>query len=65
MTVRYTGQGNMASITSIPAALGAQLLARGKIKLKGVFPPEACVQPSDIIEPLLTMNLSILKTEII
>lgn len=62
-TVRYTGQGNMASITSIPAALGVRLLAKGEVRLKGVYPPEACLKPADIIEPLIEMKLSIQQRE--
>jgi len=34
--------------TGVPAALGAMLMALGKIKLKGVFPPEAAVDPIEL-----------------
>lgn len=36
--------------TGIPAAIGAMLMARGKITEKGVFPPEGCVNPNDFID---------------
>jgi saccharopine dehydrogenase (NAD+, L-lysine-forming) len=34
--------------TGVPAALGTMLMAMGKIKLKGVFPPEAAVNPIEL-----------------
>jgi saccharopine dehydrogenase (NAD+, L-lysine forming) len=35
--------------TGIPAAFGVVLMQRGKIKAKGVLPPEACVNPTDFL----------------
>lgn len=43
------GRG-MAEGTGIPAALGAMLMGTGKIKRKGVFPPEVGVNPLDLLE---------------
>ncbi len=43
------GQG-MGEGTGIPAALGAILMADGKIPEKGCFPPEGGVKPLDILE---------------
>ena len=43
------GQG-MGEGTGIPAAIGAILMGTGKITEKGVLPPEACVNPVDLIE---------------
>jgi saccharopine dehydrogenase-like NADP-dependent oxidoreductase len=40
----------MGEGTGIPAALGAMLMTTGKIKEKGVLPPEACVNPMDVLE---------------
>lgn len=45
------GQG-MAEGTGIPAALGAMLMETGKIKEKGVFPPEKGVNPIDMLKLL-------------
>lgn len=45
--------------TGIPAAVGAILLGQGKLKDKGVLPPEACVDPKEFIEvvkPLMDMT---------
>lgn len=36
--------------TGIPAALGAMLMAQGKIREKGVVPPEAGVVPAEMLE---------------
>jgi saccharopine dehydrogenase (NAD+, L-lysine-forming) len=35
--------------TGIPAAMGVILMAQGKVKGPGVFPPEGCVNPNDFI----------------
>jgi saccharopine dehydrogenase-like NADP-dependent oxidoreductase len=43
------GQG-MGEGTGIPAALGAILMATGKANVKGVNPPESCVNPMDLLE---------------
>lgn len=42
------GQG-MGEGTGIPAALGSMLMQQGKIKEKGVLPPEACVVPMELL----------------
>ena len=42
------GQG-MGEGTGIPAAIGAILMAKGSIRKKGVFPPEAAVDPLEVI----------------
>ncbi|MFX1562555.1 MAG: saccharopine dehydrogenase family protein [Promethearchaeota archaeon] len=39
----------MGEGTGIPAAFGATLMERGKIKEKGVLPPEACINPLDFL----------------
>jgi saccharopine dehydrogenase (NAD+, L-lysine-forming) len=41
------GRG-MPEGTGVPAALGAMLMGLGKISIKGVFPPEAAVNPMDM-----------------
>ena len=35
--------------TGIPAAMGAILMHRGKVEGKGVMPPEACMNPKDLL----------------
>ena len=44
----YSRGKGMGAGTGIPAALGTILMAQGKINRKGVFPPEAGVDPRDI-----------------
>jgi len=39
----------MGDGTGIPAALGAILMATGKITDEGVLPPESCVKPMDLL----------------
>lgn len=43
--VVYTAAGRIGIGTGIPASIGASLLAIGKIRKKGVLPPEACIEP--------------------
>lgn len=43
------GQG-LGQGTGMPAAFGAILIQRNKIKKKGVLPPEACVEAMDILQ---------------
>ncbi len=43
-----TGQA-MGEGTGIPAAIGAVLMNKGKIKEKGVLPPEGCINPLDFL----------------
>lgn len=47
------GQG-MGEGTGVPAALGAVLMARGKVAGPGVVPPEAGVRPADFFALLAT-----------
>ena len=50
-------------MTSIPGALGVEMLARGEITARGVLPPEACVEPFPIIDALEKLGLVTLKEE--
>ena len=40
----------MGEGTGVPAALGAILMATGKVKEYGVNPPEGCVDPMDLLK---------------
>ncbi|MBD3227923.1 MAG: NAD(P)H-binding protein [Candidatus Lokiarchaeota archaeon] len=46
------GGQSMGEGTGIPAAFGAILMNQGKIKQKGVFPPEGGVKPLDFIDQM-------------
>ena len=48
--------------TGIPAALGGLLMQQGKIKEKGVLPPEGCVNPVDFID-LITKVMDLDKKD--
>jgi len=65
VTIRYDVKAvaDLTALTSMPAALGAELLARGDITRLGVFPPEGCVEPKSIIEPMNSMKLLNLSVE--
>jgi saccharopine dehydrogenase (NAD+, L-lysine-forming) len=63
--IRISITGNMAPMTSIPAAIGAELLARGEISEKGVLPPEACVPPQAVLKPLAESGLAHVREEVI
>jgi saccharopine dehydrogenase (NAD+, L-lysine-forming) len=47
MSSRRQGMGEG---TGVPAALGAMLMGTGRIKEKGVLPPEACINPMELLE---------------
>ena len=44
--------GGRALGTGVPASLGAQWLARGLVKEKGVLPPELCIEPERFLHEL-------------
>lgn len=46
----------MGEGTGVPAALGAVLMGTGRIKKKGVLPPEACVEPMELLELARTVT---------
>lgn len=46
----------MGEGTGIPAALGAMLMGTGRIKKKGVLPPEACVEPMELLDLARTVT---------
>jgi saccharopine dehydrogenase-like NADP-dependent oxidoreductase len=50
---------SMGRLTGIPASIGAQMMARGKIKQPGVLPAEACIQPEYFIEELKKRDIEI------
>ena len=48
-----------ARMTGIPASIGAQKLARGEAKRKGVIAPEACFEPASFFAELSKRGISI------
>jgi len=54
--------GAMAATTSIPLSIGAQMLARGEIKVGGVFAPEGCVNSKAFLDQLKKRGFEIYET---
>lgn len=48
--------GNMGPATGYPLAIGAEMLATGKIEKKGIFVPEECIDPLYFLNQLVTRN---------
>ena len=55
--IRYSLTGNMAPLTSLPAALAVKLIAKGEIQKTGVMPPEVAVPHEAILKPLGELGL--------
>lgn len=56
------GQDATANMTGIPASIGAQMLAQGKAKAKGVVAPEACFQPEEFFRELEKRGITVHET---
>ena len=52
VTVSAAVGGGMGGATGIPMAIGLNMLGRGKITRKGVFAPEAVIDPDDFFNEL-------------
>lgn len=59
----YRAADRMYKQTGGPASIGAQMLARGEIKAKGVLAPEACIDPVPFFAQLAKRNIAIYETE--
>jgi len=46
----------------VPSSIAAQMLARGDIKIKGVKPPEKCIDPEPFMAELGKRDIKILET---
>jgi len=46
----------------VPSSIAAQMLARGDIKIKGVIPPENCIDPEPFMVELGKRGIKILET---
>ncbi|MBM4466370.1 MAG: saccharopine dehydrogenase [Chloroflexi bacterium] len=58
-TISYGVADKMGRLTGIPAAIGGQLLAEGKIEEKGVFAPEGCIAPQPFLDELSQRGIEI------
>jgi len=52
MTLSYSVADKMGRLTGIPASIGARWLAEGRLKTKGVFAPEGCIEPVPFLAEL-------------
>jgi saccharopine dehydrogenase-like NADP-dependent oxidoreductase len=59
----YAGVDRMKRITSLPAAVGAVMLARGEIEERGVFAPEALVDPDTMLSRLEPYGIKVERHE--
>lgn len=50
-----SGTQAMGEGTAMPAVVGALLMLEGKVKGKGVMPPEACINPQEFIDRIPTV----------
>ncbi len=61
----YSAAGRISIGTGVPAAIGAQLLAIGKIQQKGVYPPEACIDPEWFLSAVSARKIGEIREELI
>lgn len=59
----YACVDRMSIITGVPAAIGAVLIGKGIIKEKGVFAPEAVIDPDVFLKELERKNIKISEGE--
>ncbi|SFG69880.1 Saccharopine dehydrogenase C-terminal domain-containing protein [Desulfotomaculum arcticum] len=64
-TAKYTYviNADLCDATEWPASIGAQLLAGGEIKQKGVLAPEQCIQPEPFFGELKKRGIKISEVE--
>jgi len=53
----YSSSGMLSEGTGISASIGAQMLALGKIKGRGVLPPEECVDWHDFLKIMISKGV--------
>lgn len=49
----FSSIGRLGRATGIPASIGGIMIAQNKIKMKGVFAPEECIEPNDFLYEIL------------
>jgi len=55
--VVYSTSGRLSEGTGISASIGAQMICDGKIKKKGVLPPEECVDWREFLKTILSRRV--------
>jgi saccharopine dehydrogenase (NAD+, L-lysine-forming) len=61
----YAAAGRITIGTGIPASIGAMLLAIGKIRRPGVFPPEACIDPEPFLSAIDMRQLGEIEEQVL
>jgi len=60
----WGGRSAYSKNVGIPLSIGAQMISKGKVKQKGVLPPEACFDPIEFFKELSKRGIEIYeKTE--
>ncbi len=62
-TLTYGMVDRMWRLTSIPAAIGAMMLASHELEKPGVHPPEAVIPPGKLLKKVAEAGLKLLKLE--
>jgi saccharopine dehydrogenase-like NADP-dependent oxidoreductase len=58
-TRSFRVKDKMQRLTGIPAAIGALLLAQGRVEPRGAFAPEGCLEPQGFFRELAKRHISI------
>jgi saccharopine dehydrogenase-like NADP-dependent oxidoreductase len=61
----YSAAGRIGIGTGVPASIGAHLLALGKITQRGVYPPEACIDPEWFLQAVTMRDIGDVVEEVI
>jgi saccharopine dehydrogenase (NAD+, L-lysine-forming) len=61
----YTAAGRIGIGTGVPAAIGASLLAIGKVHRRGVYPPEACIDPEWFLSAVSMRDIGEVNEQVI
>ncbi|MDD4569063.1 MAG: saccharopine dehydrogenase C-terminal domain-containing protein, partial [Tepidanaerobacteraceae bacterium] len=59
----YQAADNMNNLTGVPLAIGALMMGKGEIIRKGVYAPEAAVNPDRFIDELAQRNIKVVCTQ--
>ncbi|HHX24887.1 MAG TPA: NAD(P)H-binding protein [Thermoanaerobacterales bacterium] len=59
----YQATDNMNNLTGVPLAIGALMIGNGEITRKGVFAPEAAINPDRFIDELSQRNIKVVCTK--
>ncbi len=55
----WGGKSAYGKNVGIPLSIGAQMIAKGKVESKGVFPPEASIDPIEFFNELSKRGIQI------